>query len=1305
MRIGEYELLDRIAEGGMAEVWRAKARGAAGFEKVVVVKRVLPTLAARPGFAELLIREAKIAARLSHPNIVQIFDLGEVDGTYFIAMEYVHGTDLAHALTHRMSGEHLSLALRVWIAAEAARALDHAHRRKGEDGRPMHIVHRDVSPQNVLLAHEGVVKVADFGIARADEAGLGRGEDPRVLRGKYAYMSPEQARGEALDRRSDIFALGVVLFEAITGQRLFRGKSSQETLALVRAAALPDLAMSGVPAELVPVLGRALAASRDERHAWAGELHSELMAYLYRRGEPVGEQELALAMERMFPAEEQLTPNKLRVDVMLRAYDDATGVSAPGQFPDATPLADVRTQSLPIARRSRVEVRRVAILVASHRGPNASLWAEAIEANGGTLLPSTDGAARAVFGQLAGVERAPVHAVRAALDFRHRLRALGIAPEGAAVVVGECRTSDGALLEPDESLMAAAAALLAGAPTEVRVEEALAPELERLFVLDREAGDADGRAVFGRAVVGYRRRQDRELSGQRATGPLVGRRAELAALRGALARAREEAVDAVHVTGVPGVGKTRLLAELRAQIDGPTWVVGRADESHAVQDYGILADLVRDLCGIEPDDTPAERHERVDRLKVLGLAPHEVHTLGELVGLAYPVANLERSGRPRGVEVVVALRKALLALARDAGVVVVLEDLHFADDASLQLLPLLVRGLRHRGVLCVTSRRAGATVPVPPGATLVVPPLDVEQTGKALAGALRARATVTETAKWAHAETGGVPEWIEVLARLAPHDALLNDDGHVSHAPFEPTIDVPARHRVAAWLDPLRRIERTILLLAAVSPGETPTRLLLGALEDEPVAVERALTRLLARGWITEPGSGAHPVDRTTGAWGGVSAELPQTIVACSRMVARSIGALVEPGERARAHQRLLAVLEGRPAGTRVEAELLAFHAARAVDRQRAVEYHERASELAAAAGELSSAARLALHGAELARDSGDDPSGERFFELAVRAAELGLRGNDVRVADEAVCALGAVFDARARLEQRVTVAMLGAEVALFDGLAEAAWRAMAGVANELDDLDGPAARSRARTLLATCALRAGRRLDFEEVLRKATGEAVMAADVVLEGRALAALAAGFARADQVTQADAAVAQALALAARVGQPEVRARSLAAMGAVLEALGDPGTAADRLDEAAALAAESSLGVLLAELLMRSMILKLRAGRDVSAAKTAEALQEISRQRKSAVLQRLALCARSVVGCRTYPDPGALAAFERAAAGIPEEALLERAFAMEMRAAELAALGDPEGAALARDDAATIAETAGWASYARLLREPS
>jgi serine/threonine protein kinase len=380
--LGSYELIDRITEGGMAEVWRARARGAAGFEKTVVIKRVLPNLMTKAGFADLLVREAKIAARLSHPGIVQIFELGEENGSYFIAMEYVHGKDLGQAMAWRGgSAEGLSLPLRLWIVGEVAKALDHAHRRRGDDGRPMSIVHRDVSPQNILLGYEGDVKLADFGIARADESGLGRGEDPKILRGKYAYMSPEQARGEPLDRRSDLFALGVVLYELLSGRRMFRGRTSQETLAMVRAAQLPplDAASLNIPPELARMLERSLAKGREDRYAWGNELGTEITQFLFRRGEPVGQTELSAAMDRMFPPEDALSPNKLRVDVMRRAFDDAQAISQAGALLAASEQAsgeEGRTAAVAPSRRVRIEKRRIALLVASEREAEDAAFAQ-----------------------------------------------------------------------------------------------------------------------------------------------------------------------------------------------------------------------------------------------------------------------------------------------------------------------------------------------------------------------------------------------------------------------------------------------------------------------------------------------------------------------------------------------------------------------------------------------------------------------------------------------------------------------------------------------------------------------------------------------------------------------------------------------------------------------------------------------------------------------------------------------------------------------------------------------------------------
>ena len=235
-RFGQYELLEKIASGGMAEVFRARRTGVEGFRKTVAIKKILPHIADNDEFITMFADEAKLAAELNHPNIVHIYDLGKFQaGGYFIAMEYVEGTDLRSLLVAgRQSGLPMPVPLAVYVASKVASALDYAHRRRDARGEDLHIVHRDVSPQNILISHEGEIKLCDFGIAKADRK-VSQTESGS-LKGKLQYMSPEQAWGKPIDHRSDLFSLGSVLHEMLTGQRLFRGGTDMVVLELVRKA-------------------------------------------------------------------------------------------------------------------------------------------------------------------------------------------------------------------------------------------------------------------------------------------------------------------------------------------------------------------------------------------------------------------------------------------------------------------------------------------------------------------------------------------------------------------------------------------------------------------------------------------------------------------------------------------------------------------------------------------------------------------------------------------------------------------------------------------------------------------------------------------------------------------------------------------------------------------------------------------------------------------------------------------------------------------------------------------------------------
>ena len=277
----------------MAEVFRAKREGVEGFEKIVAVKRILPHLSNNAEFVEMFIAEAKIVASLTHPNIAQIFDLGKIDASYFIAMECVEGRDLRTILSRASDRDtRLGVDLAAIIAAKVGAALEYAHRHRDEEGKELQIVHRDVSPQNILVSSEGEVKLVDFGIARA--ATKASHTDSGSLRGKLLYMSPEQAWGKSLDRRSDIFSLGVVFYEVLTGHPLFSGNSEISVLERVREAQFlaPSSLSPAVPIEIEAIVTRALQKNPDERYQDAADMLLDLDTYLRKRP-VVGASELA----------------------------------------------------------------------------------------------------------------------------------------------------------------------------------------------------------------------------------------------------------------------------------------------------------------------------------------------------------------------------------------------------------------------------------------------------------------------------------------------------------------------------------------------------------------------------------------------------------------------------------------------------------------------------------------------------------------------------------------------------------------------------------------------------------------------------------------------------------------------------------------------------------------------------------------------------------------------------------------------------------------------------------------------------
>ena len=347
-RLGKYTLVRKLATGGMAELFVAVQNGAFGFEKLVVIKRILPALTGDRTLVEMLLHEARTLATLSHPNIVQIFDVGVADDNYFIAMEHVHGEDLRSIVRQMKAQGTLEFPIEhaLSVVLGVCAGLAYAHEKRGLDGAPLNIVHRDISPQNVLVAHAGEVKVVDFGIAQSEAMSREETKSGR-LKGKIPYMSPEQARGGQIDRRSDIFAAGVMLFELTTGRRLFKGTSEYETIELIcdRDYPRPSDVRSDYPPELEAIVMRALAKDREDRWQTARDMQSALEDFVRCERVPVSTIALSQFMHSLFAdkiAKTELVQGSATSDAVA-AEIGAEGGALTSRASSISPTATART--------------------------------------------------------------------------------------------------------------------------------------------------------------------------------------------------------------------------------------------------------------------------------------------------------------------------------------------------------------------------------------------------------------------------------------------------------------------------------------------------------------------------------------------------------------------------------------------------------------------------------------------------------------------------------------------------------------------------------------------------------------------------------------------------------------------------------------------------------------------------------------------------------------------------------------------------------------------------------------------------
>jgi serine/threonine protein kinase/predicted ATPase len=667
---GKYSLVRKIGAGGMAEVFLARTAVAQGLAKTLVIKKIHPAFARSRQFVTMFVDEAKIALGLNHPNIIQVFDFGAVGDTYFLAMEYVDGMDLLRLLQDMARDrKRLPYGLAAYIVQQVAKGLDYAHRKADEFGEALGIVHRDISPQNVLLSWDGAVKIVDFGIARARDVH----EDEGVIKGKFAYMSPEQARGEPVDCRSDVFALGIVLYELVAARPLFPGKG-KEVLELVKAGAIPPVRDHApeLPDALERILARALAYHRGDRYQTARDLQNDLGRFQLEEAQKSGELldsgALAQFLAQLVPTDRRKPSSRPPAAKDERGASAQTPVSvvplslgALGDDDDAAiagrDTADLRTRKYVYvlegilrgtgalerrlgrdrAQRLTAEFMQVAKDVAFKNDA-------VVDAARHDARPGEFGALRLVVGLPVAGEDDAARAIRIALALVDALDGIGsdVEPElrlslgiqrGVATVPRRALPGRPAFeLEEQTTGFAHKLAQLArGAEILVggRVFRAARADwsFEPLPAIDLPAetdtqsrADEDTEPGVRRARV-YRLRGPKERAQRlrerlRSGGKATDRDLELKQVRDAWRDVRvTKRKRQLVIVGDTGVGKRTLVtAFLDSIAPGEAYVLRTSTRvGTAMTPYGVIADLARDILGLAEGAEPHEVQRRIER--------------------------------------------------------------------------------------------------------------------------------------------------------------------------------------------------------------------------------------------------------------------------------------------------------------------------------------------------------------------------------------------------------------------------------------------------------------------------------------------------------------------------------------------------------------------------------------------------------------------------------------------------------------------------------------------------------------------
>lgn len=786
---GRYVLTRLVGEGGMAEVYAATVQVAAGLTKRVVIKKIRQVYANHDEFTRMFVDEAKIALSLNHANIVQVFDFGQVQGAFYLAMEPVEGIDamrLFHAVTD--ADEQIPRVVAAYIGHQVAAALAYAHRKTDDHGQPLEIVHRDISPHNVMVSFEGQVKILDFGIARTASASrdapeVGSGErTEETIKGKVAYMSPEQAQGHAVDQRSDVYSLGVLLYELVAGQLVFRSRDRLAALARVRSESLPPLSdqTDDVPEALLRIINRALERDPDDRYPTARAMQSDLAEFLHAADPVVDDDTLSQFVLRYFtptppPALGELPLPRDATRGGQTSYPSVRGAAARvivlHMALGAHPLMpnDAQLEIEPFLQLvDDVAFKRDAVLLRKDETGITMAFGAVLQspddADRGLrcALSLQDDVAQTAPGLRVGVV---VARIRATVTREHNTVQVKVRPEtadllhkvatdsmeGPVRVAGPLiealskgwRFGPEAFVDPDSSGVAS--------PTHSAVDRELgnvAPVLGPLVQVARTRAATPG----GRAL-------------------LFGRELELKALRDTFSeaiRARES--RAVLVLGEAGVGKRAVVERFVASLPRTACWILRASGTYGRRNVplGVFLDLLSRFLGT---DHRCDESDVVRKLQSHGVS--EAPVLGAALASALGLKGNAADGGDDDLDPFTRrdrlwklVRRLTTVLAQRRPVLIVVENLHLHDEQSIALLREWAQIRHPYPILGVTTGRSGtprvdSILEEPNIARIELGELDVQARQELVSSRFEDSVSATKFAEALLAQTGGNPLFIE----------------------------------------------------------------------------------------------------------------------------------------------------------------------------------------------------------------------------------------------------------------------------------------------------------------------------------------------------------------------------------------------------------------------------------------------------------------------------------------------------------------------------------------------------------------